>query len=72
MAGLTDYIRHKENGYLVKPGDPKEISDAVIDYSKLSLKEKGQMKHSALEMAKKYESKFVAIQLGNKLKELTQ
>lgn len=70
MAGLTDYIRHEENGYLVEPGDPKEITESVIKYSKLTLEEKTKMKQSALEMAKNYESEFVALQLYNKLKEL--
>lgn len=72
IGGLMDYIIDGKNGYLVNPGTSDEIFKKIIEFKNLKTTKQELMKIAALEMAKQYDSKVVASNLLNKLKDIAK
>jgi len=71
IGGLPSYIIDNVNGKLFEPGNSKELANHIEFFMKMNKIEFSKYKTKALETAKKYDSKIVARQLAEKLKEIT-
>jgi len=70
IGGLPSYIFDEKNGKLFEPGNSKELAKKIEDFLIMDQNTFFQYKKEALNTSKKYDSKIVAQNLSNKLKEL--
>lgn len=70
IGGIATYIKDNYNGYLFEPGNPKELSQHISNYIKLSIKEKQRLKHNALKTAENFSSDVVSKKLYIRLENL--
>ena len=67
-GGLTEYVKHEENGFLFKQGNVKDLVKQVESYMNLSQKEKEGMSYKARETSLYFNSETVLWKLYDKLK----
>lgn len=71
-GGPSTYVSHGFNGYLFTPRDEKALSEAIMEFCKLSELEKQAMADNALRTAYEYERTRVAEKLKDQLVSLVQ
>lgn len=58
IGGMKEVIRHRENGFLVKPADPKALADQILEIFHMSQQERDQVTHHAYQyVMENHESK---------------
>ncbi|HGV8438603.1 TPA: glycosyltransferase family 4 protein [Enterococcus faecium] len=72
LGGIKTYVKDGENGFLIAPGNQKELEMAIENYRNLTVEEKKKFSQHAVETAKKYDSKKVNQQLIEKIKEVSE
>jgi glycosyltransferase involved in cell wall biosynthesis len=70
IGGLPSYISDGVNGKLFEAGNSKELVKCIEFFVEMNKDEFTKYKIQALETAKRYDSKIVASELGEKLKEV--
>src|SRR5690606_25885418 len=70
MAGPKTYVKNNYNSYLVIPGSPQEIANAVVRYNGLSSAEKEVISQEAVTTAKEYDNVKSSASLFKKLNQL--
>ena len=55
IAGLTDYVKHGENGWFFEPGDVRGLARALDRFFALSAEERKRMREAAIKTASGYE-----------------
>lgn len=64
IGGISTYLKNGYNGYSVPVNDVYAIYNSIIEYQKLSFKEKASMRSACLETAKSYYNDFVCSKLS--------
>ncbi|MCD5032919.1 glycosyltransferase family 4 protein [Enterococcus faecalis] len=72
LGGIKTYIKDGKNGFLIAPGNQKELETAIVNYRNLTVEEKKKFSQHAIETAKKYDSRKVNQQLIEKIKEISE
>ncbi|HGF8315779.1 glycosyltransferase family 4 protein [Enterococcus sp. DIV1283b] len=72
LGGIKTYVKDGENGFLIAPGNQKELEMTIENYRNLTVEEKKKFSQHAVETAKKYDSKKVNQQLIEKIKEVSE
>tara|TARA_Y100000385_G_C13064346_1_gene625958 strand:- start:323 stop:1402 length:1080 start_codon:yes stop_codon:yes gene_type:complete len=70
IAGLKTYIKDGYNGFLFEPNDVTSLCNTVEKFLNLSEIEKNNLSENALITSSKYEAKYIAKILKNKLSEI--
>ena len=70
IAGLKTYIKEGFNGFLFEPSNVEELRKTILKFYKLSNQEKALLSLNAYNTSLKYEAKYIAMVLKNKLSEL--
>lgn len=67
---LPEFILDGEDGFLVRPGDSKALSNAILTYYSLGDKQKKRIIENAHRIATKYEANIVAVDMVSHLRSL--
>lgn len=70
IGGVPSYLIDGYNGFLVEPGNVKEVSQAIIKFSQLDTLARIKMCESCLTTSKKYFSDFVVEELANAIRSI--
>ncbi|WP_165037820.1 glycosyltransferase [Enterococcus sp. ZJ1622] len=72
LGGIKTYVKDGKNGFLIAPGNQKELETAIENYRNLTVEEKKEFSQYAVETAKKYDSTKVSQQLIEKIREVSE
>lgn len=72
LGGIKTYVQDGKNGFLIAPGNQRELEKAIENYRNLTVEEKKNFSQYAVETARKYDSRKVNQQLVNKIREVSE
>lgn len=67
---LPEYIKEGITGFLFEPGNSHELAERIVDFYKLTEKQRNTMRLEAIRYVDKYESRKISQALINKIKEI--
>lgn len=59
IGGIPSYLKHKYNGFLVAPGNIKQIAEYILEYCQLDISQKELYYRNCIETSKSYFSEKV-------------